>query len=347
MRINQLTSCGANFFSILPRAEDGSSSLFNCKNEATMSRILFLTSLLICTYVCVPSMLLGQDKSVKPPYAGAPAGWASFARGGAVYQFDTDLDEGGSYNATRFTIQAGSGYSWDPQTNVSFALGYSYDGYDFTGNAGFGSLNPWEDIHTISLGVPMRFGIDDQWTAFVIPSIRATGESGADFDESVTGGVLGGFSYRFSDRLTLGPGIGIISQLEESATIIPILIIDWKITDKWSLDTGRGLGATLGPGLTLNYQPNRMWRFGIGGRYEKLRFRLDTKDTTGGGVGEDLSFPLFVSGTYNVSPKTNISLVGGLEFGGELKLEDEDGRTISKESYDTGIFLGFTFNTRF
>ncbi len=119
--------------------------------------------------------------------------------------------------------------------NVSFTLGYSYDGYDFSGNTGFGSLNPWEDI--------------------------------------------------------------------------PIIIINWKITDKWSLDNGRGLDATLGPGLTLNYQPNRMWLFGIGGRYEKLRFRLDKNGATGDGVGEDSSFPIFVSSTYNVNPKSNISLV--------------------------------------
>ncbi|MCP3891279.1 MAG: hypothetical protein GY702_20805, partial [Desulfobulbaceae bacterium] len=112
-----------------------------------MSRTLFLTSFLIFICVSVPSLLLGQDKSEKPPFAGSSGGWASFARGGAVYQFDTDLDDGGSYNATRFTIQAGSGYSWDPQTNVSFSLGYSYDGYDFSGNGGFVSLTPWEDIH--------------------------------------------------------------------------------------------------------------------------------------------------------------------------------------------------------
>jgi hypothetical protein len=312
-----------------------------------MSRILFLTILLIFICVSVPSITFGQDKSVKPPFAGFSVGWGSFVRGGAVYQFDTDLDDGGSYNTTRLTIQAGSGYSWDPQTNVSFSLGYSYDGYDFSGNGGFVSLTPWEDIHTISFGVPMRFGMDDHWTVFLIPSIRSTGESGANFDETVTGGVLGGFSYRFNDRLTIGPGIGVISQLEESATVIPIVIVDWKITDKWSLDTGRGLGATLGPGLTLNYQPNRMWQFGVGGRYGKLRFRLEEKGTTGGGVGEDSSFPLFASCTYNANPKTNISLVGGLELAGELKLEDKDGRAVKEESYDTGIFLGLTFNTRF
>ncbi|MBM9512155.1 DUF6268 family outer membrane beta-barrel protein [Desulfogranum marinum] len=312
-----------------------------------MSHSLFLKSLLVFISIGIPTIPFAQETNLQPPYAGGPSSWSSFARGGAVYQFDTDLDEDGSYNTTRFTIQTGAGYSWDTQSNVSFSIGYSYDGYDFSGDAGLGSLNPWEDIHTISLGVPMRKAIDNNWTAFMIPSIRSTGESGAKFDDTLTGGVLGGFSYRFNDKLTLGPGIGVISQLEDSATVIPILIIDWKINDKWSLNTGRGLGATLGPGLTLNFQPNSTWRFGVGGRYEKLRFRLDKNGRTAGGVGEDSSFPVFVNGTYSIDPKANLSIVGGVELGGELKVEDKDGQTIEKESYDTGVFLGVTFNKRF
>lgn len=312
-----------------------------------MNPAFSLKRLALCIGIAFPSLLFAQDKDVQPPYAGASSGWASFLRGGAVYQFDTDLDEGGSYDATRFIVQLGSGYSWDRQDNVSLSIGYSYNGYDFSGDRGLASVNPWEDIHTVSIGLPIRAGIDNRWTAFVIPSIRSTGESGADFDDTLTGGVLGGFSYRFSDRLTIGPGIGVISQLEDSATVIPILIIDWKITDKWNLATGRGLGATVGPGLTLSYQPNETWRFGIGGRYEKLRFRLDKDGTFESGVGEDASFPVFLSGTYTFDPKANLSVVGGFEFGGELKLEDQDGETIQEDSYDTGIFLGVTFNKRF
>lgn len=312
-----------------------------------MTNMRLLASILLFISMSAPSLLWGQEKKLNPPYAGAQSGWASFVRGGTVYQFDTDIDDGGDFNTTRLTVQAGAGYSWDPQTNVSFSLGYSYGGYDFSGNAGLSSLNPWEDIYTISIGVPMRFGITNNWTAFIIPSLRSTGESGAEFDETLTGGALGGLSYRLNDKLTIGPGIGIFSQLEDSATIIPILLINWKINDEWSLDTGRGMGATLGPGLTLNYQPNQKWRFGVGGRYEKLRFRLDKDGAIAGGIGEDSSVPLFINGTYNFNSKTNISFVGGVETGGELKLEDRDGRTIREESYDTGVFLGLTFSARF
>jgi hypothetical protein len=307
------------------------------------SRFTFIISFLCLSVLSATICAAQQQNSGRP---GGMQGWSSFVRGGSVYQFDADLDEGGSYDVARFSIQAGHGYAWDPRTTVSLALGYNYDGYSFSRGSGIAATAPWENVHSFSLGVPVRKGINDDWSAFFIPSIRSTGESGSSFEDTITGGVLAGVAYRFGERLTIGPGIGVFSQLEDSATIIPILIIDWKITDKLSLETGRGLGATLGPGLTLNYQADRQWSFAIGGRYEKLRFRLDDNGAVAGGIGEDRSFPLFVSSTYSYSPKIQISLVGGFEFGTELAVEDSDGRRITKESADPGGFLGFTFNMR-
>jgi len=305
------------------------------------------TILTISMLACGPSVLSAGESESQSGATQVQGGWRSSVHAGAVYQSDTDLDEGGSYTATRSTASIRTSYGWDRRNSVGVSLGYSYDGYDFSGSEGLSGRAPWDDIHTLSVGVPMRLGVSDQWTAFVIPSFRSTGESGADFDQTLTGGLLSGASYRVSERLTVGPGIGIFSQLEDSATVIPILIIDWKISDTWSLNTGGGLGATLGPGLVLNYTPNKMWQFGVGGRYEKLRFRLDENNSVSSGVGEDASLPLFVSARYSASPSMNISCVGGIELEGELSVEDEDGQDVVEESYDPGVFLGLTFNARF
>jgi len=294
-----------------------------------------------------PISALAQDEPEKR-FAGPPAaGWSSFARGGAVYQFDTELDSGMEFSSSRFNIEAGAGYSWTRRNTVGLALSLSLDDYSFSsGSAESGSINPWDDIQTISLSLPVRWGVSEDWSSFFIPSVGSTGESGADFSDSVTGGFLGGFAYRFGDTLTIGPGIGVVSQLEDDATIFPILIIDWKITERLSLETGRGLAATLGPGLTLNYRVTPKWNLAVGGRYEKLRFRLDSEGEEADGIGEDSSFPLFASVTHRFNPKASVSLVGGLELEGELRQEDKDGNKIASESYDTATFLGLTFNVR-
>jgi hypothetical protein len=284
----------------------------------------------------------GEGDSARFPAGG----WSTFVRGGVVQQFDTDLSEEGSFDATRLALQAGMSYAWDYRTSVSISLGYSYDGYSFSVPGQGQGFSPWEDINTLSLSAPMRWGIGESWSAFLVPTIRATGEQGSDVSDSVTGGGFTGFAYRFSDRLTIGPGIGVISQIEDSATVFPILIIDWKITDRLSFETGSGLGATLGPGLVLNYQLDPSWKLSLGGRYEKLRFRLDEDGPVQNGIGEDKSFPLFIGCTYNFSRQNSLSLIGGIETGGDLRVEDEEGNLIKKESYDTGGFLGLTFNLR-
>jgi hypothetical protein len=273
--------------------------------------------------------------------------WSTFIRGGYVYQSDTDMDNNnGSFTAGRFFVQPGVMYSPNHTRSYSLAFGYGYDGYDFTGETGFGALRPWDDIHSIRLSTPIRFSKGQNWSFFILPTLRVTGESGADFKDSLTGGGFAGFSYRFNERLTIGPGIGFITQIEDDASIFPVLIINWKITDTLSLETGRGLGATLGPGITLNWRMTEQWHFALGGRYEKLRFRLDEKATTPSGIGQDTSFPLFGGITYNINPSARVSLIGGLETSGELQLEDHDGNVLDQQDYESVPFLGFSFYFR-
>ncbi|MBT8347335.1 MAG: TonB-dependent receptor [Desulfofustis sp.] len=297
----------------------------------------------------LPITAAGQSKPESPPPMQGPAGWSYFTRGGAVYQFDADIEDDATFNVTRFNLEVGAGYRWNRQDSVGLALGYTYNGYSFSSGKEPGPFadKPWDDIHSLSLGVPMRYGLNSDWSTFFIPSVRFTGDGDADVGDTMTGGLLGGFAYRFGDRLTIGPGIGVFSQLEESATVIPILIVDWKITDKLSLETGRGQAATLGPGLTLNYRANERWSVAVGGRYEKLRFRLDSNGGNPDGIGEDSSFPLFASVTHRFNPKSSLSLVGGVELGGELRQEDEDGNRIASENYDAAPFLGLTFGVSF
>jgi len=274
-------------------------------------------------------------------------GWSTFLRGGCAYQFDTDTDDGGSFNAERFVVQGGVTYAPDYRRSVSFALGYGFDGYDFSGDRGFAALEPWKNIHSYRVGMPVRWGLDKAWTVFVIPSLRFVAESGGELEDAMRGGGFAGISYRFGERLTIGPGIGVMSEIEDSATVFPVLIIKWKITDRLTLETGRGLGATLGPGLVLKWEASDKWAVSLGGRYDKLRFRLDDEGMAPNGVGQDRAFPIFCGVSYNFSQHSQISLLGGVDLGGELRLEDEQGGLIVEEDYEPVPFAGMAFSFRF
>jgi len=279
---------------------------------------------------------------------GPPTGWGLSVSGGYAHYFDTDVDSGGSFSKDSALIQAGVRYAFTPDRSAVLSVGYGFENYDFSGSTGFGGANPWSDLHTLRIGTPVIWGLDDRWKIFVIPTVRFQGELGADVGESLSGGGFVGFSYKFNDRLTIGPGFGAITQLEDNPTYFPVLIIDWRISEQWSLSTGRGFGATLGPGLVLAWKPLDDWRFGIGARYERARFRLDENNAAApNGVGEDRNQPVFLAAEYSPNPGLSVSVIGGAQMGGDLKLDDQDGNRLNESDYAAGAFVGFTFDLRF
>jgi hypothetical protein len=321
---------------------------FNLKLPNTLLKPGLIPCLVVLSLLPAHQSLgQGSDGKNGPP-AEPETKWSTFIRGGYVYQAETDMDNSnGSFTADRFFVQPGITYAPDHSHSYSLAVGYGYDGYDFEGERGFAAIQPWGDIHSLSLSASIRINKGSHWSFFMVPTIRTTGENGADTNDSLTGGGFAGFAYRVSERLTIGPGIGVITQIEDDASIFPVLIINWKITDRLSLETGQGLGATLGPGISLDWKATEKFHFTLGGRYEKLRFRLDDKTETPNGIGQDESFPVFGGITYNFSSDGRVSLIGGVETAGELQLEDQHGRVIEKQDYERAPFFGFSFYYRF
>lgn len=309
------------------------------------------TQISLATTIIVVLFVPLSTSADSPPRGGPPGSesgspWSWSVRGGAVHQFESDLDKEGAFSVDRFYLQAGVNRFMGPGRFAGLSFGYGYDNYRFPGNSGFGGLDPWGGVNTLRLSAPVRWPLQNQWSLFALPTIRTTAESGASFSDGVSGGILGGASYKFSDSLSIGPGLGLISDIEEGLSVFPILLIDWKITRELTLRTGRGLAATRGPGLELGWDPSQAWSLAVGARYEAFRFRLDDDGVAPGGVGEEKGFPLYLSASYNAIPRARISALGGITFGGSLRLEDSKGDLIVQSDYDPAPFLGLVFDIK-
>jgi hypothetical protein len=274
---------------------------------------------------------------------GPPSGWSPFSRAGLLYGFETGLDGAGEFSLCRYFAEGGLAYLYRKDRMVSFSVGYGQDDYRFTGLM----LKPWNNIDNLRAGIFSRWAYDNAWTAIVVGSIRAYGEADADLSDALTGAMFGGASYRFSDQLSLGPGLGVVGQLDDDPRYFPIIVIDWNITKRVNLSTGGGMAATAGPGLTLSYKASRHWNFGIAGRYDKKRFRLADRGMAPNGVGEDQSIPVVASVSYVLYSGTQISALLGLNLFGTLKVEDENGSALYREGYGNSIISGVTANVRF
>ncbi|GMR15425.1 MAG: hypothetical protein BMS9Abin30_1053 [Gammaproteobacteria bacterium] len=274
--------------------------------------------------------------------------WVFKADAGVVHQSDTDLtDGGGGFSVDRWFVSAGMDYVWNLRNSIGFSVGSGTSNYDFEGTGGFGGGNPWNKIEDTRVSVTWRFGFGKTGLFTLIPTARFNGENGASSGDSRTYGLYAVAAWRINEGLSIGPGIGVFSRLENSARIFPILAIEWDISDRWNLSTGRGLAASQGPGLTLSYKLSDAWTLGFAGRYEYVEFRLDDAGVAAGGVGRDESLPLVFTARLEPSPKFSVSVFAGAEIMGTLNLKDALGNFVDESSYDPAPIFGAALEARF
>jgi hypothetical protein len=291
-----------------------------------------------------------SDSAGSPP-TGRPAGppgspVSPTLSGGFVHQFATDLDDAGDFSVNRFFIQPGINVFFSPKLQASFSLGYSLDQYDFGGRKGVGA-EPWEDVNTFRVTAFTRYVLDDTVTLFAAPAVQFAAEKGASLSDGFTYGMFAGASWKLSDSLTIGPGAGFFSDIEDSGVFFPFILIDWQLAENWWIRTGRGLAATRGPGLRLEWEFADQWSLAVGGRWEQLRFRLDDDVIAPDGVGEEQSVPLFLALSYELAERSSVGLLVGVNLYGSLSTFDERGRKLRSVDYDPAPFLGLAFMLTF
>jgi outer membrane receptor protein involved in Fe transport len=273
--------------------------------------------------------------------------WRVRFESGALHQWQTDLDDAGDVGVDAWSILTGADYALNDSLRLGLSAGYGERDYRFDGDAGFAALEPWNNVRDARVSASINWKADERWNLFAVPTLRWFAEEGASLDEGRFGGLLAAAAYKVNDRLSIGPGFGVFSELEDETDWFPILAIDWRLSETLALRTGRGFAATRGPGLSLDWTPSNRWSLTLGARYEKARFRLSDSGIGAGGIGQDTSVPVYLGATRQFGRHLSLSFVAGVEFAGELRLEDAAGNLIDKSNYDSAPFGGATLDLRF
>jgi hypothetical protein len=276
-----------------------------------------------------------------PPRRGPPLGLNFRVRGGATYQFRTKLKGGGSFDTSRTVLDVGARYGFTEDLSTIVSVSYGFDPYDFSDDVTIGGVTPWEELHALRISAPIFWRPTDRVQLLAVPIFRMQAASPSSWDDSISGGGIAAFSWKFGDSLRVGPGIGVLSELERRPTIFPVILVDWQVNDRLAFTTGRGLGSSTGPGLQGVYTIRKFLDLTLGFRFERTRFRLDPQPGEDrGGIGEDESFPVFATLRWG-PPFAFLAVITGAEFRGRLRVEAADGTPIAEAEYKPSAFVGF------
>lgn len=279
------------------------------------------------------------------PVAAQDGGWQPYVSLTPLYSGKADLDGGGNYSAWGALVRAGVDGGFGAGNRVGVAFTYDYLDYSFDNPAAFGGVAPWGAVRRYGVAVPLGFNLGQGWVLGIAPSVDWMSETGADQGESLQYGALVSAMRFFPDGNRLGLGVAAYSRLEKTS-VFPILIVDWKLGDRWRLVNPLPAGPTGGAGLELDYRLDNGWNLGLGAAYRTLRFRLSETGPVADGIGEESGVPVFLRASTELAKGVALRLYAGMVTGSELRVETASGALLRKVDADPSLLLGVTISAR-
>lgn len=280
-----------------------------------------------------------------PLVANAQNERTSFASITPYWQGSADIDDGGDFNAKGVALRAGMRTRLSDGVHGGVTLNYDGVDFDFSGRSAVGGA-PWGNVQRVGFGLPFTFRGTGDWTYGLAPSVEWSKENGADWGDSLVYGAIVSATRSFAPDRRLGFGLGAYSHIEENR-LVPLIIVDWRLSQRWRLVNPLPAGPVGPAGLELDYRFDNGWNLGAGATYRSLRFRLREGGPVRDGVGEETGVPVFMRASTQFGDDSSLHIYAGAIVAGELRVENSRGRKVYEESFDPTPILGATFSTRF
>ena len=256
----------------------------------------------------------------------------------AISRSAADIDGGGDFSSTDYTIEAGSQWGLGNGRSIGASLKYQLLDYDFSAAAG-----GWSEIERIDLGLSFAYPLSRTSALFAAPSIGSGAESGASSSDALNYGAILGYTRQVDESLTVGVGAGLFFGLEDTSGF-PVVFVRWQINQDWRLGNPFRPGPAGPAGIELAYTGLDNLEMGFGASYRTQRFKLDDSLPGSASYGEERGAALFVRATRTIGPTTHLDLYAGTVVGGELTWDDANGRTLSRRDNDPSLVLAPAFS---
>ncbi len=207
----------------------------------------------------------------------------------AVYTADVNLKAQGAWNMRHF---------------LTLSLDYAYSYYDFSS-----PLAPFSAMNRTSALAFYTGRINDEWGVFAFANFKL----GSQVGENMWGGRQFssglGATYAFNDAISLGVGVGAYSRVDESWLPLPVVFIDWKITERLKLRTFAGAA------LFYDVFGDSSLVLSLSAEYQNSYYRLKPDSLGEKRSVRDSYLQVYAGGTYNFTKHAYVSAgIGGAFF---------------------------------
>ena len=308
------------------------------RQSRVLQTLRFVSSVLALCVVLAATQALAEPADTASPQE-TPGLSLAFT---PVYQFDSSLNSGGSVSVFRLLFDVNGNKALSETVGIGFHFAYDYADFHFTGPTTLGGSNPWDKIHRLEFGGSVSYDLTPEWSLFVAPSLQFSRADDAGWGNALVYGGVASISKDIGKDLTLGLGMGAFGELGQ-VTVFPMIVVNWRITDRLLLANPFRPGPTGPAGLELAYRIGNGWDVGAGAAYRSSRFRLSLDDR----IGESNAVPAWVRLSRKAGKSFNLDCYAGAMLGGQMSIDDRDGNRFTSTSVDPAPFLALAVSARF
>lgn len=294
-------------------------------------RALVTAATILAALAATPAHAADDDKSWSFEIGASPS-----------FTFEADMDDdAGSVSVFRTGLDADFGGPFGDRARLSFGINADIAGYDFQDFDVRGvTEEPLDTAYQTTFSSLFSYSFDDQWYTLVRGSIGSGWAEDADFGDGVFGSAAAGIGYRFSENFSLALGGGFLTRLEDNVAFLPLVVLNWNITDRLTL-------ATTGVGLTLTGKIDDQWSVYLRGGGEFHQYRLDDDAAVApGGVLNDLRVPIGVGFTWKPTAGLSVSFEGGAVVYQQFEIRDDE-RELDEIETDPAAYIAGRLTYRF
>ncbi len=237
----------------------------------------------------------------------------------------------------------------DLSGNVGLAIGNR--GYQFRSFGDFmpGLESPLDQALIARVAPGVTYRLNQQWRIFATGSWLYSGEVGSSASEAGLWGGSAGVFYDLNSSLTLAGGLSVTERFDRSALYVPLLGLNWRIDEQWTLLAGDVANAVNGPvvGLQASYRLDERWTFfGLGGYTSSFTRFSDSSSIQDGSLNYE-SGVVLVGVEYAFTPGLVLRLSAGARVAQEYTFRDTNGNDLADDESGASATAGLAVRASF
>ena len=262
----------------------------------------------------------------------------------AIAGFNTNFNSGGDLSVRRagWRLAMRQPISRKLVASLNAENEYSFNHFNLPPLLGGG--DPIDLLTTVRFLPSLTYIVNDRWTATVTARFAYSAESGAEFGGSLLGGVSFTARRKVNDRLTIGLGVSIMQQLEDTVQVFPFPRLDWRPTEAWRIYTD-----TINLGVNAERSLGDFWFVKAHARIRPREYRLDNGPGSllRNGVFRDESILVGVEIAWRPRDGVEAALeVGSIVFQ-QIELLDATGEEQFDDNANPTVFVSGRLRLRF